>query len=126
MTEDRDERASGVESGRAPRADETEGRRPTGEPDEELVEQLRSEGWTGSPLVMHGDEVVGGAERYNAARFLGMEDDVPRVTLEEVYEEAGVDFPQVGSREGGPPPEEEMFEDYLRDLPRHVRDKYEL
>lgn len=126
MVEERGERAGGVESGPGPEADETTRRRPTGEPDEELVERMREEGWSGSPLVMHGDQVVGGVERYDAARFLGMENEVPRITLEEVYAEAGVDFPQVGSREGGPPPEEELFEDYLRELPRHVRDKYEL
>lgn len=126
MVEERDERAGGVESGRAPEADETTGRRPMGDAGEELVERMREEGWTGSPLVVHGDQVVGGTERYEAARFLGMENEVPRITLEEIYEEAGVDFPQVASREGGPSPEEEMFEDYLRELPRHVRDKYEL
>ena len=103
----------------------------TTDPDRErrvraLADEIEREGWTGSPLVVHGDQVVGGLERYEAARFLGMEDEVPRITLEEVFAEAGVDMPQVGSPEGGPSAGEEMFEDYLRGLPRHIADKYEL
>ena len=104
--------------------------RPTGEPGRERVQELartmKDEGWQGSPLVVHGDQVVGGLDRYEAARFLGIEKEVPTVTLEEVFQEAGVDMPQVASREGGPPSGQELFEDYLRDLPRHVREKYEL
>lgn len=91
-----------------------------------LVEELREEGWQWSPLVVHGGSVVGGVERYNAARFLGMEDEVPTITLEEVYEEAGVDFPQVAGPRGEVDSRQEFFEDYLRDLPDHVREKYGL
>lgn len=93
---------------------------------QKLARQMEQEGWTGSPLVVHGDQVISDQDRYEAARFLGMEDEVPRITLEDIYAEAGMDLPQIGSPEGGPPPGEELFEDYLRELPRHVRDKYEL
>lgn len=101
----------------------------SGELDEEtraLVEELREEGWHWSPLVVHSGSVVGGVERYNAARFLGMEDEVPTVTLEEVYEEAGVDFAQVAGPRGEVDSGREFFEDYLRGLPEHIRDKYDL
>lgn len=91
-----------------------------------LVEELREEGWHWSPLVVHSGSVVGGVERYNAARFLGMEDEVPTVTLEEVYEEAGVDFAQVAGPGGELDSGREFFEDYLRGLPEHIRDKYDL
>lgn len=90
----------------------------------ELAEQIEREGWTGSPLVVHGEQVVGGLDRYEAARFLGIEDEVPRITLEELFDEAGMDMPQIASEDADP--DEQFFEDYLRDLPRHVRDKYEL
>lgn len=91
-----------------------------------LVEELREEGWQWSPLVVHGGSVVGSLSRYQAARFLGMEDQVPTITLEEVYEEAGVDFAQVAGPAEEVDSRREFFEDYLRDLPTHVREKYDL
>ena len=99
---------------------------PSRERIQELAEEMRQMGWQGSPLVVHGDQVLSGAERYEAARFLGREDEVPRITLDELFEEAGLDMPQIASPEGGPPSEEQFFEDYLRDLPEHIRDKYEI
>lgn len=102
------------------------GKEPSRERIEELAEEMREMGWKGSPLVVHGDQVLSGAERYEAARFLGREDEVPTITLVELFEEAGMDMPQIASEEGGTEPDAEFFEDYLRDLPRHVRDKYEL
>lgn len=93
---------------------------------QELIQRMESEGWSGSPLVVHGDEVVGGLGRYEAARFLGMEDEVPTITLDEVFREAGMDMGQVASRAGGGDADRELFQDYLRELPRHVRDKYEI
>lgn len=91
----------------------------------ELAEQIEREGWTWSPLVVHGDQHFGEPERYEAARFLGMEKEVPTVSLEEIYEEAGMDMPQIATPDHGDP-EREFFEDYLRGLPGHLRDKYEI
>lgn len=91
-----------------------------------LVDELREEGWSWSPLVVHSGSVVGGLNRYNAARFLGMEDEAPTITLEEVFEEAGVDFPQVAGPSEELDSRREFFEDYLRDLPDHIREKYKL
>lgn len=102
------------------------GDEPSRERIRELADEMREMGWTGSPLVVHGDQVLSGAERYEAARFLGREEEVPRVTLVEIFAEAGMDMPQIASPEGGTRPDNEFFEDYLRDLPRHVRDKYEI
>ncbi|MBW3534321.1 MAG: ParB N-terminal domain-containing protein [Gemmatimonadetes bacterium] len=106
--------------------DPRSGEEPSRERIRELAEEMREMGWAGSPLVVHGDQVLSGAERYEAARFLGREDEVPTITLVEVFEEAGMDMPQIASEEGGIESEGEFFEDYLRDLPRHVRDKYEI
>lgn len=93
---------------------------------ESLAREMEERGWTGSPLVVHGDQVVGGLERYEAARSLGIQAEVPRIPLDEVFREAGMDVPQIASETGGTTPERELFHDYLRDLPRHIREKYEL
>jgi len=90
----------------------------------ELAEELEREGRTWSPLVVHGDEVLGGLDHYEAAVFLGMEEQVAHLTLEDLFLEAGMDMPQIASPDGDP--EDELFEDYLRELPRHIRDKYEI
>ena len=105
--------------------------RPEGDEDRqarvrELARDMEQNGWTGSPLVVNGDQVLGGQERYEAARSLGMENDVPRVGLEDLYAEAGMDMPQIASEQGATDAEDQFHEDYLRDLPRHIRDKYEI
>lgn len=101
---------------------------PEVDPDrvEALAREMEERGWTGSPLVVHGDQVVGGLERYEAARSLGIQAEAPRVPLDEVFREAGMDMPQIASEPGGTTPARELFHDYLRDLPRHIREKYEL
>lgn len=91
----------------------------------ELAEALAEDGWEWSPLVVHGDEVLGGLDHYEAARYLGIDDGVPRVTLEEVFAEAGLDMPDIATPDAEDP-HGEFYEDYLRELPRHIRDKYEI
>lgn len=93
---------------------------------EELARELEEAGWTGSPIVVHGDQVVGGLERYEAARSLGIDAEVPRIPLDDVFREAGMDMPQIASEPGGTTPARELFHDYLRELPRHIREKYEI
>ena len=87
---------------------------------------LESSGWTGSPLVVHGDEVLNWNDDFDAARIVGLEDMVPQGTLQEVFAEAGMDMPQIASPEGEEEgaSEREFYEDYLRSLPEHIRDKY--
>ena len=94
----------------------------------ERARELQESGWTGSPLVVHGDEVLGWNDDFDAARIVGLEEMVPRITLEEVFAEAGMDMPQISSPEGEEPgaSEREFYEDYLRSLPEHIRDKYGL
>jgi hypothetical protein len=81
-----------------------------------------------TPLVVHGDEVIGWNDDYDAAKIVGLEDMVPRITLQQVFEEAGMDMAQIsdptGEEEGAE--EREFYEDYLRSLPEHIRDKYGL
>jgi hypothetical protein len=92
-------------------------------------DELRERGFGDvTPLVVHGDEVIGWNDDFEAARIIGLEGMVPRITLEEVFAEAGLDMPQISSPEGEEEgaSEREFFEDYLRSLPEHIRDKYGL
>jgi len=87
---------------------------------------LADAGWEGSPLVVHGDEVLNWNDDFDAARIIGIEDMVPTVTLTEIFAEAGMDMSQIASPDGeeAGASEREFFEDYLRSLPEHIRDKY--
>ncbi len=80
----------------------------------------------GSPLVAHGDEVIGWNDDFDAARIVGIEHMVPRITLPELFAEAGLDMPQIASPDGEErgASEREFYEDYLRTLPEHIRDSY--
>jgi hypothetical protein len=88
--------------------------------------EIQASGWTGSPLLVHGDEVIGWNDDYEAVNLLGLDELAPSITLKDVFEEAGMDFPQIadpaGEEEGAS--EREFYEDYLRSLPEHIRDKY--
>src|SRR5207244_11816618 len=84
-------------------------RKRAAEPDPERDERVRrrAEEMRGSglgdavtPLVVHGDEVIGWNDDYDAAQIVGLEHLVPRVTLQEVFAEAGMDMPQISSPEG--------------------------
>ena len=115
-------------------AEKTRRRRRAADPaSEERIkrrgDELRDRGFGDvTPLVVHGDEVVGWNDDYEAARIIGLEEMVPRITLAQVFAEAGMDMPQISSPEGEEPgaSEREFFEDYLRSLPEHIRDKYGL
>ena len=115
-------------------AEKTRRRRQASDPQREerlrqRSERLRDVGFDDvTPLVVHGDEVIGWNDDFDAARIVGLEEMVPRITLEQVFEEAGMDFPQISSPEGEEEgaSEREFFEDYLRSLPEHIRDKYGL
>jgi hypothetical protein len=90
-------------------------------------EEIRSAGFDDvTPLVVHGDEVIGWNDDFEAARIVGLEDMVPRITLQQVFEEAGMDMSQIASPDGEEEgaSEREFYEDYLRSLPEHIRDKY--
>lgn len=93
---------------------------------QELFDALREEGWTGKPFIVHGGEVLGHADMARAAERIGIADRIPRVELADVFREAGLDLDRVSEGMEHPPSDETFFEDYLRELPRHIRDKYAL
>ena len=95
------------------------------EEEQEAVEALREMGWSGAPFVTHEGELVVAGDLYEAAEQLGLSERIPRIELREVFREAGYDLDEV-ERGYGPEhdPAEVLAEDFLRELPRHVRDKY--
>jgi hypothetical protein len=96
-------------------------------PDEELFETLRERGWSGEPFVVRGGEVLGNAEMYAAAEQLGIADRVPRVGLYDVFREAGYDADRLVEGYGPNRDSEQILqEDFLDELPRHIRDKYSI
>ena len=113
------------------------GRREPRQPDPEREQRIRDRAEEfrartdlneATPLVVHGDEVIGWNDDYDAARIVGLEEMVPRITLQQVFAEAGLDMPQISDPTGEEPgaADREFFEDYLRSLPEHIRDKYGL
>jgi len=94
-------------------------------PDEELFEALRQRGWTGTPFVVVGGEVLGNQEMYEAAERLGIGAEVPRMSLADVFREAGYDVDRIVEGYGPDRDAGEIFaENFLHELPRHLRDKY--
>ena len=95
------------------------------EEEREATEALREMGWSGAPFVTHRGELVVESDLYDAAEQLGLSDCIPRIELREVFREAGYDLDEVGQGYGPErDPAEVLAEDFLRELPRHVRDKY--
>jgi hypothetical protein len=96
-------------------------------PDEELFEALRERGWTGTPFVIRGGEVLGNTEMYDVAEQLGIADRIPRIGLQEVFQEAGYDPARLVEGYGPNRDAEQILsEDFLDELPRHIRDKYSI
>lgn len=137
MTAEPDRPPIAPESGRHPASDDAVTNRATtspdafddedARPDEELFEALRERGWTGTPFVVHGGEVLGNTEMYEAAERLGIAERVPRVPLSDVYREAGYDPDRLTEGYGPDENAQEIFvETYVHELPRHIRDKYSL
>ena len=93
--------------------------------DEETLEILRAEGWTGAPFVVRGGEVLGNLDMYEAARRIGVEDRVPRIGLADVFREAGFEPDRLVEGYGpNRDADEVLAEHWLHELPRHLRDKY--
>lgn len=93
---------------------------------EALAESMERDGWQGAPLVRWDNYLITGTHRYYAAsRLLEWSDGkIPTITLEELYEEAGMDFAEM----------EEALADYVicanydellvNELPAEIREKY--
>jgi len=91
-----------------------------------LTDDMAARGWVGAPLVAFGEQLVTGSHRYAAARALDWTDaDVPTVTLEEVFAEAGLDFAAVYADHDEPAFGSFEFGYMVRhELPAAVRDRY--
>ena len=90
----------------------------------DVLAVLRDEGWGGAPFVEHEGLIVGNHEIYEVAERMGAADRIPRTSLAAVFAEAGLNIDEVAELPEPDNPSREFFEDYLRGLPRHIRDKY--
>lgn len=136
MATESDRPSVAPESGRPAPSDDADTERAVVSPDEmpaaedahtaeELFEILRDEGWTGTPFVVRGGEVLGNPEMYEAAERMGVADRVPRIGLADVFREAGYDPERLVEGYGPNRDSEEILADHwLHELPRHLRDKY--
>lgn len=93
---------------------------------DDVLAILRDEGWGGAPFVEHEGLIVGNREIYEIAERLGATDQLPVTSLSAVLAEAGLNIDEVADLPEPGNPSREFFEDYLRGLPRHIRDKYEI
>lgn len=55
-----------------------------------IAESIKVNGWVGAPMVVWGDFIITGNHRYAACQMVDYEPET--ITLEEVFEEDGLDF----------------------------------
>lgn len=91
-----------------------------------IKEALTSNGWQGAPAVVHDGYVIAGNHRVAAALALGWaEEDIPTVSLEKLFADAGLDLHGVIAEVDYPAPDEDMFIDVIKSLPRTTLADYE-
>lgn len=68
---------------------------------DEIAASMRADGWTGAPLVVLPDyaRAYSGTHRLAAAEQAGL-DEVPAVTLADVFEAHGLDLDEIAAAEG--------------------------
>jgi len=61
---------------------------------ERLAEAMERDGWTGSPLVADGEQLITGAHRYYAWYRLcdNDPDDIPIIDIRNLFAQAGADY----------------------------------
>ena len=81
----------------------------------EIARSMSENGWVGAPMVVWCDVIVTGNHRYEAAKIA--EIDVETITIEEIFEEAGVDFSEAHFEAGCPAGDEpiDWMGEYLSD-----------
>lgn len=92
-----------------------------------LMKDIREHGWNGAPLVIwevYG-QLITGVHRYAAVKGLGWDDsEVPTIGIDEVFEEADLDFDVVLEENGNPSVDDDDFLRVLNELPLVIRSKY--
>lgn len=62
----------------------------------EIKDSIAAHGWQGVPLVTYGKHLLTGTHRYLACKQLQWrERDIPTISIEQVFAEAGLDFAAV-------------------------------
>lgn len=95
---------------------------------EDIKRSLQERGWIGMPLVRVGEEqLITGCHRYNAVKDLEWIEEgfvVPTIVIEDVFEEAGLDFNERWQAEGEPTIDEYGFRSLIESLPEDIKAKY--
>ena len=91
-----------------------------------LADDMDARGWVGAPLVAFGEQLVTGSHRYAAAQSLDWTDaDVPTVSLDDVFEDAGLDFAAIYDDHNAPDFGSFDFGHMIAtELPAEVRARY--
>jgi len=97
----------------------------------ELADNIKENGWQGAPLVIMGEQLITGTHRYYAVKLLEEEgdflkEDIPTIEIEEVFEEAGLDFEEIMEEYDYPDINFEfmLFVEVIRHLPNEIKNKY--
>lgn len=88
----------------------------------EITTSLEQNGWQGSPIVVWGDTLMTGNHRYAACQALDIEPET--ITLEEVFEEDGLDFSECHEQAGHPTSNEIHNSDMFYFLSDEITAKY--
>lgn len=89
-----------------------------------LTNDMLTNGWVGAPLVAWGDnDLITGTHRYHAAIAADL-DNIPVVNLEDLYEEAGLDFEALWNDHGQPSYGDAEMVWLIHELPETIRAEY--
>lgn len=92
---------------------------------ESIKRSIEENGWQGAPLVKWDDNLLTGVHRYEACRELEMhDDDIPTIDIEDVFEEAGLDFEELHAEYDYPTLYDAMFVELIQELPAAIINKY--
>lgn len=93
---------------------------------EELTASIKANGWQGAPLVTLGPyQLLTGTHRYLAARRLNIaDDDLPKIDIDDVFDEDGLDFSELHAAYGYPTSTDLALIDLLNELSDDTRLKY--
>ena len=89
----------------------------------EIIESIKNNGWQGAPIVVWGDVLITGNHRYAACVAIDADPEV--ITLEEVFEEDGINFDEAHAEANYPAAGEDLSE-LLNNLSDEIIAKYDI
>lgn len=89
---------------------------------EKIKASMEQNGWQGASIVVWGDTLITGNHRYAACNALDVEPET--ITLEEIFEEDGLNFDECHEKSGYPTANEIFSSDLLHFLSDEIIEKY--